>query len=490
MMMRLAGLSQDLHPAAERTVRQVLLHSLYSDLQPGILLGLTDQPALLAAPASWRRWLRARKIHVPPLRGRIKYASATLTGAAIGLSLLVKTVVLFLQGRIQAAPDEAYDVFLDLPPAFLPLRTAKPQTSIIAWVTARNDDRPLWVHCSGTGAMLHSVVYVPNPLPAFPSYASFLTFMVLSVRATVIGFAAAFLGRGELLLILKDIVLLAHARAVGPDRLALRYIGENSRWYYRPLFTEWASHTAGSGAVLLFYATNMDECLRMRSVAPAACFVPGYEIMSWDRYLAWDDHQADLIEAWGHDRTSVEVVGAVPLADPGNLLPELPSCSIAVFDIAPHTPIALALRGLVPAYYQDEIAAAFLLDLQSVARACGIPLVFKQKRASKSTAPPKYRAAMERLHHDPNVRILPPEIGADRVVTQCRVTISAPFSSPSLLAKMAGRPASFYDPTGRLIASKRQRHDIPLLAGREELKAWVAQHLDDLSASPSTVPNP
>ncbi len=483
---RLAGVPQSLLPAAERCVRQVLAERLYADLQPDLMLALAGKRTGIPVPRPWRIWLRAQGLNIHTTQSILQHSKLILWSWIRGVRCVWTTSKATYLGALPQAPNGPYDLFLNLPNSMFPQHSAKPESQVVAWLAARDTDVPLWLQTPLKPKEGTNWVMLPTPLPAFPGPKAYIYFLVLSARAVIVSLCAALLGQGGLALILNDLIRLAHARAIGPTRLARRYVAENSRWFYRPLFSEWAQQSAKSESILLFYATNMDSVLQLAPNPCPPCFLPGYEMMSWDGYMVWDTAQGVLVAAWGKDPAQVSIVGPVPLGDIDAPLPLLPARSIAVFDVSPHRPAYLAQIGLVPAYYLDEIAARFLTDLLAAAKANGAHLVLKQKRAQGSHLPPQYRLALNALLADPDVHVLDPGYSASRVVAACAATISMPFSSPSLFAHELGLPTAFYDPTGPLIATDRQTHGLPTLHGFTALNDWMQTTLDGASSRRST----
>ncbi|MCZ8334430.1 MAG: polysaccharide biosynthesis PFTS motif protein [Rhodobacteraceae bacterium] len=481
-LFRLSGLPPSLDSGVETALRQTLLTQLYPQIMPGLLLLATDRPAALPIPAGWRAALRNRNL---PLRCRassLACATMAVTGLARGIRQIIRTLLSASTGRLRKAPDAPYDVAVQLPASFLRPGPRNADTVFVDWLLRDAPEGGLWLHSDTPAAAGPGRDLVASPLPDFPGLRARAAFGLAAARLTLGAMAGLVLARPEPALLLPETALLAHAQAVGHESLARRYIFENSRWFLRPLFTRWATAAAGSSAVLAFYSTNTDECLRLRPSTRPPSFIPGYQSMDWDRYRVWDDDQADLLAAWGHDPSRAEVMGPIPLTDSETPLPALPGRSLAVFDVAPFSPARLAVMGLVPEYYRDAIAAQFLDDLREEAQSAGMTLILKQKRERKQMGPPRYEAAVRRLIDAPHSVVLDPQISAARVTAACTATISMPFSSPSLIAAHHGRPAAFYDPTSRLIASLRQTHGLPIIYGRTALRQW----LGDLSKTAIT----
>lgn len=475
---RLIGLPEGLDGAAERAVRQNLLLGLYTELMPGIMSTLSGRPEAIGVPASWRRSLADDGLVIPPFRSRLRYARTAAVGWLRGVRLMLRTLGAAVRGDLEPAPPVPYDVALEFPATLVPVPTATADVALLPWLAAQGNTGPFWVHTATDRPLAEGLRKVVSPLPAFPGPIALARFAVTMTWTCMVTAAAAAAGRPEPALILPELVRLTHARCVGSSRLARSYLAENSRWFLRPLFTEWAREAAGSEAVLAFYSTNNDECLRLSpTIEPS--FVPGYRSMSWDRYLVWDEHHADLVGAWGHAPAKARTVGVVPMLDSLAPLPDFPLRSVAVFDVAPFLPAMLAQMGLVPSFYTGKIAADFLLDIRDACAELDATMIVKQKRSRRKSGPPIYEAALGALLADPVVQTLDPSVGAARVAQKTLITLSMPFSSPSVIASQLGRPSAYYDPTGLLVHGRRQRHDLPVLAGPAVLLSWLEEALDN-----------
>ncbi len=475
---RLAGVPMEIEDQIDICVRQYLLAStLYTDLQPSVLLAVRARSTGVAAPLQWRRHLEAQGLHFKATASALLYGRIVLLHGLRGITTAGRILAASLQGKLREAPQHPYDVLMTLPPSLLSRGGNGPRDSLVGWFADRAAGASVWVETAADASRLPAnCSAIPSALPRL-SGVGYLHFILGSARAFGAGIMGVLVGQPHLMLLMRDMVQLAHARAVGASGMARSYTAENSQWIHRPLYTVWAERMAGSRAQLLFYATNMDEMIQLGLRHGAPTFLPGYRIMSWSDYLVWDRHHADLVAAWGHDKSHIKVVGTVPLTDSGSLIPPLPARSIAIFDVTPLKPIRLAKIGLVPTYYSATVAVDFLRQCQQAVTALQGTLILKQKRDTGNHAHSAYRQETERLKASPDVVILDPGISAGRLVEMCDAVVSMPFSSPSLFGQGAGVPAALFDPTGMIVASERQRHGLPLLRGEPALQEWLAEVL-------------
>ncbi|MET3900819.1 hypothetical protein ABIB57_004787 [Devosia sp. UYZn731] len=472
---RLAGIPGEIEDQFDICARQYLLAAtLYTELQPSILLAVGSRPTGLAAPHHWRAYLQARGLRFRPAASVLRYGRVVLLHGVRGVSTAMRILIASLRGKLSAAPQQPYDVLMTLPPSLLSRGGNGPRESLVGWFADRSRGAPLWIETpTGVSELPANCTTVAIALPRLSGF-GYLQFMIGSARALAAAIVGVMVGQPHVMLLLRDMVQLAHARALGPASMARNYAAENSQWIHRPLYTVWAERVAGSRAQLLFYATNMDESIRYGSRHGKPTFLPGYRIMSWSDYLVWDSHHADLVRAWGHDSSRIIIVGTVPLTDSGSLIPALPPRSVAIFDVAPFKPARLAKLGLVPPYYSARVTVDFLRQCQEAVRSVGGTLILKQKRDIGNHAHSSYRVETEILKASPDVLILDPGISARRLVEMCDAVVSMPFSSPGLFGRESGVPSALFDPTGTIVASERQRHGLPLLQGEPALRQWLA----------------
>lgn len=486
---RLAGVPPEIEDQFDLCARQYLLATtLYTELQPAVLLAVSGRPASIAAPRRWRSYLQAEGLRLKPFGSTFRYVRVVLLHGVRGLSTAVRIIAASLRGQLRTAPSQPYDVLMTLPPSLLSAGGNGRRESLVGWFADRAIDAPLWIDTTYAAHGLPSnCVTTASALPRL-SGADYLRFTLGSARALAVAFVGLLVGQPQMMLLARDMVQLAHARSVGAGALARSYTAENSQWIHRPIYTVWAEFVAGSKSQMLFYATNMDESLRYGFRHGAPTFLPGYQIMSWSHYLVWDSYHADLVRAWGHVLSDISVVGTVPLTDSATSIPTLPPRSVAIFDVTPFKPARLARLGLVSPYYSATVAVDFLRQCQQAVLSVGGTLVLKQKRDIGEHAHFSYRLEIERLKTNSDVVILDPGISAGRLVGMCDAIISMPFSSPSLFGKDAGVPAALFDATETIIASERQRHGLPLLRGEPALRQWLADVLAVNQPAEASVP--
>ena len=233
----------------------------------------------------------------------------------------------------------------------------------------------------------------------------------------------------------------------------------------------------GSRNTFYFYATNCDSFMTKEGYQPAH---PHYRNMMWNRYLVWDEEQADFLVRSGHLRSKIQVVGPIWFSESEEELPEMPEKTLGVFDIQPRRHSVYVYLGAPFEYYVPKVAISFLRDIIEEAAHHGWHVAWKAKRSlsgkEKNLASRSYQNEVLKMLKNKNLIAVYPSISAKRIIQKCKIVISIPFTSTSILAKATRLPSFFYDPTGLLSKNDRAAHGIPLISGKEELKKLLASN--------------
>ena len=474
VLIRLLGVPKPLEHHVELCVRQYLLITiLYRYLQPGLLLAVTRRRSIMPIPSAWRRWGYRQGLSISPARSQLAFMGLSLKHWMHGALTAWRLLRPNLRGLLPSSMAD-HGVFVRFPTPLLPGPHDNAETAFLPRYQAISGASTLWVDYQGVlPSSTPGLSTLPVPFPRLPSWGARTKFVANVIRLGLISFVALTIGRAWPALILKDLIELAYAMRLPPAALPKSYAFANSSWIHRPLFTYLAKYRGGCPSRLVFYSTNMDVCLQLVPAKAPSTFLPGYEIMTWDEYWAWDQAHADLIRAYGHDDAVIKIVGAMPRNDSGQALPDTSRPILAVFDVTPHHPARLASAGLVYAYYRDSVASAFLRDLAEVGSAAGYAVVVKQKRDVGRIAAPLYRATLRDLSQRGLLTCVDPGISAAKMAAAASIVVAYPYSSPALFRSAGRGCAAFYDPTGRLAASERQCHGLPLVRRREGLEKFL-----------------
>lgn len=199
-----------------------------------------------------------------------------------------------------------------------------------------------------------------------------------------------------------------------------------------------------------------------------------WTLCTWSKYLVWDLESKNFIANRVQLDPKIEITGPIDFSDSADPLPDIPSRSVAVFDVQPVRPALYAGLGLGFDYYRPEIATAFLSEVTATAGTQQRGVVLKRKRAhGRTVIHRRYLDALNRLERSGNLVPAPPALAASRLIERVDAVISAPFTSTGILAAHMGKPSCFYDPTGLIAADDRDARGLPVFHRPEQLAAWL-----------------
>lgn len=247
----------------------------------------------------------------------------------------------------------------------------------------------------------------------------------------------------------------------------------------RPLWTYTASQK-GSKIIYYFFATNIEI---FHGDSNDSIIHPCYQNMTWDYYMVWDIQQSHFLQKCGTNKKCIQVVGPICAFDSAADLPEYSGISIAVFDVSPRRMSVYATLGLPFEYYTPKNCCQFLQDIVEVATEQHALIVWKGKRnlIKSSTIAKSYLGKIQSLKNKKNFIIADPKISPQKVIKKCSLTISMPFSSPSLIAKNLNKRTCFYDPTQTIKKDDPAARGLLVISGKNELRSVIADHILNFS---------
>ena len=314
------------------------------------------------------------------------------------------------------------------------------------------------------------IKYRSTPFPRLGTWSKFWQFILWGLISFSLALIYALFGRWHYAAMLYQAVDAYRMKVANCNELAKFYFFHNSGWFFRPIWSYQAS-AMGSKCVLYFYSTNNDTAKTNKGYLPTP---PGYALMNWDRYYAWNDEQRALIERSCSPVTgAVEVTGPIWFEDNGEIDPSLVSHAIVIFDIVPIRPSEYVKLGLDNNYLTFKTVSKFIQDIIVVATELGIDVVWKTKRKLNSTADPRYHQIKQKFDSYKNCNLADPEVSAFRLIDKAFASISLPFTSTAHIGTERGKPAIFYDPLSIIDKHDRLAAGVEVIRGIEDLRFWM-----------------
>jgi polysaccharide biosynthesis PFTS motif protein len=254
--------------------------------------------------------------------------------------------------------------------------------------------------------------------------------------------------------------------------LAVDYLFNNSV----PWKKTWLYETEARGAksTFYFYSTNCDSIKTSSGYQPTP---GGYRKMNWDRYLVWDEEQAEFLVRAGNPEERIQITGPIWFSDGSGEVPSFPANSVAVFDIQPRRTFIYVTYGFPTEYYVPKTCIMFLKDIQETAESLGLPIAWKGKRIlskrNLTQISNSYIKTVKSLCDGKKMFYVRPDISSYHIIEKSSLVVSLPFTSTAIIGRHLGKPSCYYDPLGIIQKNDRAAHGITVVSGLNELKKWM-----------------
>lgn len=467
---------------AEIISRQyLLLRCAGLNFNKALLHTLGKKDSLMAhyLPADWRAIIGKQGVPIAWIRTIVLWNVFIIIMLLYGYMIVVRIIgySLYASLRKLSCSLGRYVYFNELTAGNLPNPGIDGRShDIITWYMQWNErNHNIDTLCHGiknaesssvNGTPVFSVSTIIPPLKRFGSLVSFL---IWGIGASLFATFDVVRGRWWHALLLNQAALAAQVRFQDPTQLAKDYMFHNSGWFFRPLWT-YEAERHGARIIFYFYSTNCEAFKQPGGYPP----IPyGWQAMNWPQYLVWDEYQANFVRRAVGDAANINIVGPIWFHTSSEEMPAFSGKGVAVFDVTPHRSSRYQTLGAESEFYVPETCVPFLYDIQQITEGAGYRMLWKRKRKIGSVAHPKYRLFAERLSKAENVIIVDPDISAYRVIEECELVISMPFTSTALIARELGKRSCYYDPSGLIQKDDRAAHGIEIIHGSEELSAWL-----------------
>lgn len=467
--------------SAELIVRQYLLMSIGgTNLNRALLMaaGKANANVIFWMPSEWTDTIENYGFKVDRLKSALMWRLYVLLMLLKGVLKILQIVVASLNFSDKyQIKNKPYVYFSELIGINLPTRAEwQSEHNIVSWYLQwggrKSDIRiichsVLYSHSKILGDI--ELVTKPGPIAKLSNSSELIKFTGWALFATFLAFIDFFRHRWWHPLLLNQSALSAQVRFTSPDYLAKEYLFHNSSLIYRPLWT-YDAEQLGATVTFYFYSTNC-ESLKRKLEYPEITY--GWRAMSWPRYLVWDEYQASFVRRCIGNQKEVIVVGPIWFSSELTHLNNIPSKSVAVFDVQPVRESFYNLLALDFDYYTPQVVNKFLMDIQDVLLEYSCVMTLKRKRKIGMRAHPKYRLCINALRKNKNFLTVDSNIDVLSLIENCNLVISMPYTSTALLGRSAGKPSIYYDPFGLLQQDDRAAHGIPIIQEKDMLRAWV-----------------
>ena len=239
---------------------------------------------------------------------------------------------------------------------------------------------------------------------------------------------------------------------------------------YRPLWS-YEAENRGSEIIAYFYSTSEQPSFCKNYEKQAYI----YNQLTWPKYFVWDLYHYEKLKSEIPENPIIEVVGYIPFSSNKPYVNKLNKC-LAVFDIYP-----LKLTHYIGMstytdyiFYNKKLHINFIKNIYEIANQEKLNILFKMKRSINNNSISKnYIECIKALSRNNNFEIVNPDTNAEDIINTSVATISMPFTSTGVVAKLNGSASIYYDPTGKLNIHDKASHGVLIINNFTDLNKWI-----------------
>ena len=317
------------------------------------------------------------------------------------------------------------------------------------------------------------IIYKNSVKPKIKRFSKLLNFLFESLFN--IFKSVAFWNQYEILL-LDEYVDYLLFKNTDKNNLCDKYIFEFGAHLRNPLWTR-ACVEKNIDVEMLCYSINDSITFNKNK---------GYfwnKLLNWPKMIVWDKHHKNNFENFNqYKKTKYEIVKIIPLLD-SNSYQKLKKDKkiISIFDVHAEkiSDTYIALPYMEWIYYNTNSVYLFLNDIGEACRDLNIQLVYKKKRGNRYKKQSKLNCIINDFIIKYDVIEFDNQNSPIKLVEQSDIVISMPFSSPSLIGKLKGKPSCYYDAENSLDKNLDLSHGLDLIQNKINLENWIKLNLTD-----------
>jgi polysaccharide biosynthesis PFTS motif protein len=304
-----------------------------------------------------------------------------------------------------------------------------------------------------------------NPLQPIHDIRKNINFLFWASKASLLALIKFFFGEWWYPLLLREAIMAQlhkQNKFFADLYLFPSHVKRRRAWTYE-------AAAKGSQVKLYFYSTNSDFITKVKKPWEAPHH---FRKIEWPEILVWDKTQAKFLER-AEVKAKITVVGPIWFSGTEKIQANNFKRSIALFDVAPRRISTYAWLGLNDEYLQAKTMIQFFEDIIEAAQKYDWTLFWKGKRHFKKTelqsVSKKYLKKLKFYEASQKIKVISPRVSAFELVQKTTLTISIPFTSPSIIAHHTGKKSFFYNPHKDIKLNKSAAHGVSILNGRKAL---------------------
>ena len=194
-----------------------------------------------------------------------------------------------------------------------------------------------------------------------------------------------------------------------------------------------------------------------------------YDKVRWKHIYLWSNNYYDFIKKRVPNDVKVYLVPPIYFSDSNYIVQPKKNNYIGVFDVTPMDEFYNLVSIPDSSYRNYQNAISFLNDVYDCAISNKMAIIWKRKRNFGHIHNKEYIKFCNDYEKRSNVIIADPQASAFKVIQECKICISLPFTSTALIAKSLNIKSIYYDPSGFLFKDDRGAQGVELISGYDEL---------------------
>jgi hypothetical protein len=211
-----------------------------------------------------------------------------------------------------------------------------------------------------------------------------------------------------------------------------------------------------------------------------------YSFMPIDQHFVWTEDHKNFLKPLLHKDINVKVCGSLMFYQPKNKYNLNKIHDLMIFDVAPYNDLQIHYNSKFPgsfnSIYNFVYCKRFLEDILWVREKIffsanvSLKISLKLKREFTSAHSVAYINYVKLLSNNKLLDILSPNVDIYEIISQSKICISFPFTSPAIIATELGVPSIYYLEND-IMTSYNEIHGVPFVEKKEMLLKFVEEFI-------------
>jgi hypothetical protein len=211
-----------------------------------------------------------------------------------------------------------------------------------------------------------------------------------------------------------------------------------------------------------------------------------YSFMPIDQHFVWTEDHKNFLEPLFDKNVNVKVCGSLMFYQPQKKYNSNKIHDLMIFDVTPYNDLQIHYNDTFPgslnSIYNFVYSKGFLEDILWVREQIFLSskvllkISLKPKRDFTSAHSVAYINYVKSLSNNKLLNIMSPNVDIFEIISQSKICISFPFTSPAIIATELGVPSIYYLEND-IMSSYNKIHGVPFVEKKEMLLKFVEESI-------------